>query len=272
MNSVMTIRKHTRRAHAFVAFFKRTVFAICLGAAMGASPAASAWDWGLGFRNSVTGSGTIKSETRAVSGFTGIALSLSGAVEIRQGATEGVTIETDDNLLPLIETAVENGTLKIRAATRGTSFATQKLKFVVHAKTIDSLAVAGSGEMHAETLKTAALKTSIAGSGDIRIRSLDAGVLTVKIAGSGDFSAGGRAASLDASIAGSGDIDTANLDTGSVEITIAGSGDARVWARETLDVKVAGSGEVAYYGDAKVKKSIGGSGSIKRLGASPAGS
>ena len=40
------------------------------------------------------------------------------SVELRIGNSEGITIETDDNLLPLIETVIENGTLKIRPVKR----------------------------------------------------------------------------------------------------------------------------------------------------------
>lgn len=266
------MRAATGSIHRFAALLQRAAFVATLCAVAGASSAAHAWDWNPGLWKSVSGSGTIKSETRAVSGFTGVALSLDALVEIQQGGSEGVTVEADDNLLPLVETVVENGTLKIRAATRIASLSTRNMKIIVYAKTIDSLAIAGSGEMRAETLKASALKTSIAGSGDIKIKSLDAGALTVKIAGSGDFGAAGRASSMGASIAGSGDIKAGNLDTKAVEVSIAGSGDATVWARDTLKVKVAGSGDVKYYGDAEVKKSIGGSGSVKRLGAAPAGS
>jgi len=258
--------------HALAALLQRAAFVITLCAATGASSAAHAWEWNFGLWKSVSGSGTIKSETRAVSGFTGISLAVNSLVEIQQGDTESVTIETDDNLLPLIETVVENGTLQIRPTPRNTSFTTRKINIIVQVKTVDRLAIAGAGDMHAKSLKVSALKTSIAGSGDIRIKSLDAGALTVKIAGSGDFAAAGRAASMDARIAGSGDIKAGNLDTKTVEVSIAGSGDATVWARDSLKVKVAGSGDVKYYGDAAVTKSIGGSGSVKRLGAAPAGS
>ena len=257
--------------HGFTVVLQRAAFIMTLCAAAGASSVVHAVEWNFGFWKSVSGSGTIKSETRAVSGFSGISLSVNGLVEIQQGSAEGVTIETDDNLLPLLETVVEHGTLKIRPVTRNTSFRTKKLKFIVYVKTIESLDIAGAGDIRADALKASALKTSIAGSGDIRIKSLDTGALSVSIAGSGDFTAGGRAASMDASIAGSGDIKTGNMETNAVEISIAGSGDATVWARETLKVSVVGSGDVKYYGDAQVKKSIGGAGSIKRLGAAPSG-
>lgn len=243
--------------------------ALCSAAAW--SPVTHAWEFNLGFGKVVTGSGTFKSESRAVSGFTGISLALGGLVEIHQGDVEGVTVETDDNLLPLMETAVEGGTLIIRPAARNTSFSTKKLKFSVYAKAIERLDIDGSGDIRAEKLRTTGLKASIAGSGDMVIRSLDTGSLSVSIAGSGDFSAAGRADKLDARIAGSGDIRAGGLEAKVAEVRIAGSGDAAVWARENLNVSVAGSGDVEYYGDPQVKKSIAGSGTVKRLGLAPSG-
>ncbi len=258
--------------HRIGGLLQRAALIIALCALAGAPSAAYAWNWNLGFGKTVSGSGTIKSETRAVSGFSGIALSLDALVEIQQDGAEGVTVETDDNLLPLIETVVEKGTLLIRHAAGNASISPSKLKIVVHAKTIDRLSIAGAGDIQAEALQAQELKASIAGAGDMRIKSLDAGALSVKLAGSGDFSAAGHAASVHASIAGSGDLKAAKLDAKDVELSIAGSGDAIVWARRTLQVNVAGSGDVKYFGDAEVKQSVIGSGSIERLGAAPSGS
>lgn len=236
---------------------------------LGYSGAAPAIDWNLGLGKSVAGSGNVKSESRTVSGITGISLSLPGLVDIQQGAVEGLTVEADDNLLPLIETVVDQGLLKIRPAAGFASFTARKLKFTVQLKNIDRVDVSGSGDVRAEKLKATALTVGISGSGDIRIVSLETEALTLSIAGSGDFEAGGRAASLRARIAGSGDVKAGGLDAKAVEISISGSGDATVWARDSLSVKVVGSGDVLYYGDAKLKKSIVGSGSVKRLGAAP---
>lgn len=258
--------------YAIGGLLRRTGLIIALCAAAGAPSAAYAWNWNPGIGNSVSGSGTIKSESRAVSGFNGIALALDAQVEIQQGSAEGVTVEADDNILPLIETVVENGSLIIRRTSANASLSPSKLKIVVHAKTIERLSIAGSGDIRAEALKAPALKASISGSGDMRIKSLEAGALKVNIVGSGDFSAAGHAASVHARIAGSGDVKAAKLEAKDVEVRIAGSGDAIVWARGTLKVKVAGSGDVKYFGDAALRQSVVGSGSIQRLGAAPAGS
>ncbi|TRZ90744.1 MAG: DUF2807 domain-containing protein [Rhodocyclaceae bacterium] len=253
----------------FAGLLKYVAIVIPLCAAVGAPSEAVASDWNWGPWKSVSGSGTLKTETREVSGFTGIALSLNGSVEIKQGGAESVTIETDDNILPLIETVVENATLKIRPVARNNSFSTKKMKIVVNAKTLTRIDIAGAGDIHSDALKVADLKAGISGAGDLRIKSLEADALSISIAGSGDFEAGGRAASMRANIAGSGDIKAGKLDAKAVEINIAGSGDATVWARNTLKVSIAGSGDVQYYGDAQLQNSIWGSGSVKRLGAAP---
>ena len=229
----------------------------------------SAWDWGFGAK--VSGSGNIKSERRNVSGFTGISLAVPASADVVQGGSEGISIETDDNILPLIETVVDGGQLKIRFKDRNMAVSTKTLRMTINVKTIDSLSVAGSGDLRAAKLQTTKLKSSIAGSGDVRIASLDADTLTVSIAGSGDFSAGGKANQVKAEIAGSGDLRIDKLAANNVKLSIAGSGDAAVWAKDTLTISVAGSGDVTYYGDAKVSQSVAGSGSVKRLGNAPAG-
>ncbi len=230
---------------------------------------AHAADWNWGFGKSISGSGTIKSETRNVTGFTGIGLSLPAYVDVRQGNSESVVVETDDNLLPLVETVVEDGKLKIRSLEKNTNLKTKNMKITVNVKTIESLSVAGSGDIRSDALKTGNLKVSIAGSGDIHLKSLESDYLKVSISGSGDFSAGGKANTLEASIAGSGDLKAEKLLANAVKVSIAGSGSAGFWAKDTLKSSIAGSGDVTYYGDAQVSSSVAGSGSVKRLGAAP---
>lgn len=229
---------------------------------------AHAWDWTPGTR--VAGSGQISKVQRQVSGFKGIALNLPATVDIVQADSEGVLIETDDNIAPLIETVVENDQLKIRLAQRFMSIRPKSLKITVSARQIESLSISGSGDIKSDKLKSTSLATRISGSGDIRITTLDVDTLSVSISGNGDFSAGGRADSVRSSISGSGDIKISNLAARNVKLSIAGSGNAQVWASEVLTVSIAGSGDVGYYGDASVNQSVAGSGRIRKLGAAPA--
>ncbi len=83
--------------------------------AIALSPAAHAWDWNWGWGgNSVKGSGIVKNESRNIAGFSSISISIPARLTIVQGETEGVVLEGDDNILPLIETVVDDRQLQIR--------------------------------------------------------------------------------------------------------------------------------------------------------------
>lgn len=228
---------------------------------------AMAWDWSFG--TAVVGSGQVTKTQRQLTGFKGLSLELPSNVEIIQGDTEGVVIETDENIAPLIETVVENGQLKIRSMPRSKSFKPTSLKVTVQARTIERISISGSGDVKAGKLQSPTLEARISGSGDIHIGTLDADSLTVAISGSGDFFAGGRANAVRLNIAGSGDVKASTLAAKNVTLSIAGAGDAKVWATQTLDVRIAGSGDVDYYGDAAVSQSVAGSGRVRKLGTTP---
>jgi hypothetical protein len=224
--------------------------------------------WGLG--GGIRGSGKIVQTRRSVAGFTGISLEMPATVAVVQGNdanfAEGVVIETDDNIAPLLETVVERGQLVIRFV-RGTgSVSTKVLNVTVNARTIEQLAISGSGDITSGKLQGAALRCSISGSGDIHLAQLQVDKLRISIAGSGDFEAAGRADEIEASVAGSGDIKAGKLAAERVKLSIAGSGDAVVRANTALNVRIAGSGDVAYYGNPQVTQAVAGSGEVRRMG------
>ncbi|MGZ5202797.1 MAG: head GIN domain-containing protein [Telluria sp.] len=228
--------------------------------------AAPAFAWNFG-GDSVQGSGTISKQARQVAHFSGVELSVPGKVELHIGSGEGVTIEADDNLLPLIETTVDNGTLRIRPARDNLHLRAHTLHITVNARDIDHLSVGGSGSIDSDAVHARNFKASLGGSGSIAVRAVDGDNMEVSVAGSGKMSAGGGAVNMARlSIAGSGNVDIGKVKAGDVSVKVAGSGDSRVWAAKTLDVTIAGSGNVDYYGDARVSRTVLGSGDINHLG------
>jgi len=229
--------------------------------ALATGSAAAAW-------GAVKGNGVKRTESRNVSGFTGVALSVPGQLEVRVGPTESVTVEADENILPLIETTVTRGTLHIRTQ-RGQDIDPQVLRIVVQARQIDSLALAGAGSITSDGLKSTSLKIDLGGSGDVVLQRADIDALVVSVGGSGNVKLGGKARELRASIAGSGAIAAGALQAEDARVSIAGSGSATVSARSTLRVSIAGSGSVRYQGDPKLERSIAGSGDVQRIGPLP---
>jgi hypothetical protein len=224
---------------------------------------AAAWA-GAAAGESIRGSGVVTTEAREVGGFHGIALDVPANVTLRQGGREGVTITGDDNVVPLVETVVERGTLRIRWARRdGHTIDFESLDILVDARTIDALAVRGSGRIRAARLEAGELQAAVDGSGRIACETLDADRLEVAIRGNGRFAAAGRADSLDATLAGSGELEAPKLESRRVRVALKGSAQATVWADEALSAAIAGSGEVKYYGKPRVNQAVAGSGRIR---------
>lgn len=254
---------HTRHARAA----RVLLLAACVLAVPAAPALASPLDWISG--SSVQGSGKLQKQTREVGSFNGVALNVPGNVELRIGNTDSVTIEADDNILPLIDTAVENGTLRIRPAKRNSNFRQTSLTIVIQARHVERISVGGSGNIAATGLRGEKLRFDVGGSGSINAQDLDSRMVAIAIGGSGNFKASGKTEQLTASIGGSGNIQAGKLAARDVQVSIGGSGEATVWARDDLSISIGGSGEVSYYGDPRVSRSMQRSSSIRRLGAAP---
>jgi hypothetical protein len=246
------------------ALIAASVFAV---AAPVAIVSAAPMGWFAGER--VQGNGKISSQAREASNFTGLGLGLPGSVEVRIGNADSVTIESDDNILPLIETVVEDGTLQIRPIRPNLQFDTRNLKVVVTAKKLERISVGGSGSVDAEGLRGGKLSFNVGGSGSMNLRNIEGESVTVSLGGSGNLKASGTADKLKVSIGGSGKVSTGQLATREASVSIGGSGQAVVWAKQALSVSVAGSGDVSYYGEPQITKSVMGSGSVKRLAGAP---
>ena len=219
--------------------------------------------------DTVVGSGTLQTETRTITGFQAVALRGAMNLVLRQGASEGVEIRADHNLLPLIETRVVDRaglpTLEI-GGKNNTSWSTRnEMTVTVSLISLKAMTVSGSGDTSCERLKTDALKVSLSGSGNLKLGQLDADALDLRLSGSGDAQTGGTVVRIELAISGSGNADLQHLQADDASVRIAGSGDASVHARRALTVAIAGSGDLSYAGEPTVKSSISGSGSVKRL-------
>jgi hypothetical protein len=220
--------------------------------------------------NVITGSGNVTRAERAVSGFTAIALEGSGEVVITQGASEGLTIEAEDNLLPLITSEVRDGVLNLdfsRADWRDVIRPTQPIRFLVGVKDLGALDLAGSGSIQAGVLQIPNLKVVVSGSGDVTLDELRADSLIATLDGSGNITAAGQVQRLDVFLTGSGQVSAGDLESQAALVSLGGSGDVTLWVRDALDVSISGSGTVNYFGQPTVgKRDISGSGDINPMG------
>jgi hypothetical protein len=230
---------------------------------------AAALATGAAHAETVQGSGRIAKDNRPLAHFGALALSLPVQVEVRLGDSESVVVEADDNLLPLIETSVEKGALRIRGVRDNLELKAHALHIVVNAKQVERMSLGGSGSIKAEVLRAPQLQFTIGGSGSIDVGRAECESASVSLGGSGSLKIAGKAKTLNIKTGGSGEVVAGALQASDVTVSTAGSGQSTVWAQDTLRISSAGSGDVRYYGDPKVTTSSAGSGQVKRLGPAP---
>ena len=192
----------------------------------------------------VTGSGSLRTESREVPAFSVIELTGDGDVVIEQNGTESLSIEAEDNLLPDLTSGVSGGTLRLGTRDGVSLSPTRPITYRISVDDLAGIRLTGSGSVTAAGITTPALSTDISGSGDITIDG-SATSQTVTLSGSGDYRAG-------------------HLVTQSSTAAIAGSGTIAVQVLDVLEVGISGSGDVSYTGDPRVSQDISGSGELRR--------
>ena len=213
----------------------------------------------------VRGNGSTSSETRNVTGFTGVETNGSIDIVVSQGSYN-VKVEADQNLLQYIETTVENGHLHVRFR-QGISISDyNEAKVYVSAPELNNFETHGSGNINGEGKIADKNKIDIGvyGSGDIEL-NIDCPTVKTETHGSGTITSGGETRDLSIKINGSGDVKADNLKAETVRISVHGSGETEVFASELLDAEIYGSGDVHYKGQPKISSNIHGSGDVSKM-------
>ena len=230
----------------------------------GAMVLAASGGFALGSRESA-GSGMVRKESRTVPAFTAIVIEGSGNVTLSQGETQSLSVETDDNLLPLVRTEVRAGVLYLGFKEGARPVHVSQLEFFVSVPELTAVKITGSGNLHATSIiRASSLTLEISGSGGI-YSELEVGRLGVTISGSGGVTVEGRTDQLSVTISGSGSVQARDLASAAAEVTVNGSGEAVISARRTISINVSGSGRVAYGGGAKATITTSGSGVVQRF-------
>lgn len=194
----------------------------------------------------VHGSGVRKTEKRDLPSFTAIETTGAFDVQVTCQKPASFEIEGDDNLLPLIQTEVRNGVLRVSSTKHYRTRDPILLRITV--PDLTSVSSTGAGKFSVIDLKNE----------NFEIHSTGAALITVE----------GQSNSVKISSTGAGKIDAENLRARKVEVTVTGAASVDVYASDQLDVNVSGVGRVTYSGDAKVNKRVSGAGQVTKKVAS----
>lgn len=221
----------------------------------------------LGF-GSLKGSGTVQRELRGVKPFSALRLGGSMAAELRHGALPQVEVETDENLLPLIELRMEDTTLVV---SEKESMRPTRRRIVVHTPGLDSLHLGGSAALRCDAWSAARLTLTCGGSASVKLQGLKLQTLFAELGGSSQVSAEGEVDELTAVLGGSAGLRAGRLQARRAALQAGGSSQSTLWVQQKLQAALSGSSGLRYHGQPTVlETSKSGSAFVKALGEGPA--
>jgi hypothetical protein len=218
----------------------------------------------------------VATETRSLKDLSEVALRGYGELVVEQ-ISEGpdeVLIDADESLLPRIGTEVIGRRLVLGLSMPWYEWFTwwftwiflpnKHIRYVLKVRTMEEMALLGSGSISCDALRGSQCRMRISGSGRIIVGGIEAETVETRISGSGSITCSGKAPAFEARISGSGRVHADGLECRRAAVRISGSGDISVNASENLDVRISGSGRVSYSGDPRLDTSISGSGRVRR--------
>jgi Putative auto-transporter adhesin, head GIN domain len=217
-------------------------------------------------RKLVKGNGILTMETRTISSFEGLRLSI-GNTELyyTQGDVPGFKIGGDSNIVSLVETKIRGNILIINFSPLINAEYSNPIKIWVTSPTLSSIVNSGTAKVISEgKIMNSELAIYNSGSGSLQL-FMDVEKLKVRETGSTGIVLNGTAKNFDCVITGSGGVNGKGLLTSNSKIRITGAGGCTIRNEEVLDVRISGSGSVRYLGNpTNIKKSISGSGNIAK--------
>lgn len=233
----------------------------------------------------VKGSGKTATEDRKVEGFRQVKARNAIEVTVAVTGSESATVEADDNLLPLVQTTVEHGTLqvgvkgslktrnpiRVRVTARRLEGLTAEASARVTGKGLkgDNLALSASssGRVSARDLKGDHLTLSASSSGQVTARRVDAKRLKVSVNSAGTVTADGRADRQEVEASSSGRYDGGKLVSRTSRVTCSSAAGTVLHATEEVSGSVSSAGSVRYSGSpGKVAVSTSSAGSLQAAG------
>lgn len=189
----------------------------------------------------VEGSGNVSNERRDLSGFHAIDVGGVYQVEVTAQKDFSVEIEGDDNLLSLVETRVENGTLYIESEQRIAPKSSIKVR--ISAPNIDDLDVSGAA--------------------GVTVNDLNNKQLTIDSSGASRITVGGKTTKLSVDVSGATRVDAEKLTADDANVDASGASNVVLTVNGNLTADASGASHISYAGSPKdVKKNTSGAGNV----------
>lgn len=254
----MHFSKFRRHALAVTRGIPLTLLGFC-------SNPASAFDLSR-LRPPVVGSGQVMEEMRSVGSSDRLKLSTGARVVLRQGARFSVSVQAEENVLPLISTVMENGVLIVED---DRPFKSSSAEVVITIRGLSSLEATASVAVLAERLRLPSLSLNLGGVSAVSLQDVSVARLHAALGDSSVLKATGTADEASFQLGGKSVVQASRLQAKSVTVAGGGSSHAIVWATEALSIALGSSAGVSYYGNVRPSQSTSAAATVSYRGPSP---
>lgn len=207
----------------------------------------------------VVGSGRVTDEARAVGAWRTLQVASGIHVSVERGAP-GVTVTTDDNLLPLVETFLDGEVLVVRLAPLSAVDTSHGIRAVVRGERFEGLRASGGATVRGEATAAPAFEVGASGGSVVTIAGIDSTSVRVDASGGSLVTFAGRCSAQSIDASGGARVDAAQL--ACARATVNGSGAAwlSVNASDAVDGSLSGGSQLYVEGTARAEvTSSGGS-------------
>jgi hypothetical protein len=174
------------------------------------------------------GDGAVKSETRQVAAFSRVETSAGIGISVQIGPAGTLDVRAQENLLPIILTDVENGTLRLRSASNYTT--TEKVEVIVTTPSLTGIVLSGGSQG--------------------RVEGLEEPRFDIDLSGGSRLTATGEATDLALGASGGSSANLEGLSAQTIKVGASGGSTARVRASQRVHGSASGGTTITVLGDA----------------------
>lgn len=215
--------------------------------------------------NRIKGNGKITTQTYNLKNFNSIDVGGAKNLYIKQDSVFSVKIQTDENLLKLVNVDVKDNELNVYARDGYWLDPSDKINIYVSMPVLKGLVVSGASEIKTEGKfiqnEKMIVEVSGASDGTLAVRAPD---FSIEASGASTLNIVGETKTFVANVNGASTLNAYDLKAESTTVDASGASTANVFASINLNAEASGASNVNYKGNPSVKVDASGASDIKK--------
>ena len=206
----------------------------------------------------IAGAAFGKAEERTVPAFSAVHVSAGMRATVEIGPQTPVHIDADDELLPLIETVVEDGVLEVRFKQHTSFPGEHHVKLSIQTPQLHSVGASGGSIVRATFTRADKSSVQASGGSEITVRGVDAARLAVQGSGGSVVEVSGTADALHLQLSGGSQLHGRDFATRDVDVQASGGSQGELKASGKISGGLSGGSQLHARGAAATRVATSG--------------